>query len=209
MSVKKRALQLWMLPLAVFMVAATPTVLLSAPNNFNSFSQQNLVSDIPGLAAWTDPNLVNPWGVAFSPTSPFWVADNGTGLATLYNGSGTPLSLVVTIPPPTGQQGPAAPDGQVFNPNSANFSGAHFIFSTEDGTISAWSSGTSAVLKVDDSGSNAVFKGLALGSNGSGTYLFATDFHNNAIDVFDKNFNPGHPFRLVHGPVASLRLRSL
>jgi len=172
------------------MLAATPTALFSAPNNFNNFGQQNLVSDIPGLAAWTDPNLVNPWGVAFSPSSPFWVSDNGTGLATLYNSTGTPLSLVVTIPPPTGQQGPAAPDGQVFNPNPANFNGSHFIFSTEDGTISSWSSGTSAVLNVDNSGLNTVFKGLALGSNGSGTFLFATDFRNNAIDVFDKNFNP-------------------
>jgi uncharacterized protein (TIGR03118 family) len=190
MSVTKRALRLWMLPLAVFMVAATPTALFSAPNNFNSFGQQNLVSDIPGLAAWTDPNLVNPWGVSFSPTSPFWVSDNGTGLATLYNGSGTPLSLVVTIPPPTGQQGPAAPDGQVFNPNPANFNGAHFIFATEDGTISSWSGGSSAVLNVDNSGANSVYKGLAMANNGSGTFLFATDFHNNAINVFDKNFNP-------------------
>lgn len=74
MSLRKWALHLWTLPLAVFMVAATPTGLFSAPNTFNSFSQQNLVSDIPGLAVWTDPNLVNPWGVSFSPTSPFWVS---------------------------------------------------------------------------------------------------------------------------------------
>ncbi len=189
MSLRKWAIRLCTLPLAVFMVAATPTALFSAPNNFNSFGQQNLVSDIPGLAAWTDPNLVNPWGVSFSPTSPFWVSDNGTGLATLYNGTGTPLSLV-TVPPPTGQMGPAAPDGQVFNPNTANFGGAHFIFATEDGTISAWSGGTNAVLKVDNSGANSVYKGLAMANNGSGTFLFATDFHNNAINVFDKNFNP-------------------
>src|SRR5271166_2055948 len=189
MSIRKWALRLWILPLVVSMVVATPTLLHSAPNTFNSFSQQNLVSDIPGLAAWTDPNLVNPWGVAFSPTSPFWVADNGTGLATLYNSTGTPLSLVVTIPPPTGQMGPAAPDGQVFNPNPANFGGSHFIFATEDGTISSWSGGTSAVLNVDDSSANTVFKGLALAANGLNTYLYATDFHNNAIDVFDTNFN--------------------
>jgi len=189
MQIRKWALRLWMLPLAVSMVVATPTLLYSAPNTFNSFSQQNLVSNIPGLAAWTDPNLVNPWGVSFSPTSPFWVSDNGTGLATLYNSTGTPLSLVVTIPPPTGKMGPAAPDGQVFNPNPANFGGAHFIFSTEDGTISSWSGGTSALLNVDDSSANSVFKGLALANNGSNTYLYATDFHNNAIDVFDTNFN--------------------
>src|SRR5271157_580016 len=190
MHIRKWALRLWMLPLAVFMVAATPTLLYAAPNTFNSFSQQNLVSDIPGLAAWTDPNLVNPWGVSFSPTSPFWVADNGTGLATLYNSTGTPLSLVVTIPPPTGQMGPAAPDGQVFNPNPANFGGSHFIFATEDGTISSWSGGTNAVLQVDNSAGNSVYKGLALASNGSGTFIYATDFHNGAINVFDTSFHP-------------------
>jgi uncharacterized protein (TIGR03118 family) len=89
-----------------------------------------------------------------------------------------------------GQMGTAAPTGQVFNPNTANFGGAHFIFATEDGTISAWSGGTNAVLKVDNSGANSVCKGLAMASNGSGTFLFATDFHNHAINVFDKNFNP-------------------
>jgi len=191
MSIRKWALRLWMLPLAASMVVATPTLLYSAPNTFNSFSQQNLVSDIPGLAAWTDPNLVNPWGVSFSPTSPFWVSDNGTGLATLYNSTGTPLSLVVTIPPPMGSTGTAAPDGQVFNPNPANFGGAHFIFATEDGTISSWqgSNGTNAVLNVDNSGANSVFKGLALATIGSNSYLYATDFRNGTVDVFDTNFN--------------------
>ncbi|HZD30700.1 MAG TPA: TIGR03118 family protein, partial [Candidatus Angelobacter sp.] len=156
----------------------------------NGYGQTNLVSDLPGIAKFVDPNLVNPWGIAFSPTSPLWIADNGTGLATLYNGAGVTIPLVVTIPPPTGQTFTAAPDGQVFNPNPANFGGSHFIFSAEDGTISAWSAGTSAVLKVDDSTTNAVFKGLALATNGSNSYLYATDFHNNAIDVFDKNFSP-------------------
>ena len=76
------------------------------------FTQTNLVSDVPGLAANTDPNLKNPWGVSFSATSPFWTSDQVTGLATLYNAAGTPQALVVTIPggaPPTG------PTGQVFS----------------------------------------------------------------------------------------------
>src|SRR5271169_3893141 len=190
MRIRTWALRLWRLPLAVLMVAPTPAVLYAAPNNFNSFNQQNLVSDIPGVAAWTDPNLVNPWGVSFSPTSPFWVSDNGTGLATLYNSTGAPIPLVVTIPPPTAQMGPAAPDGQVFNPNPANFNGAHFIFATEDGTISSWSGGTNAVLNVDNSGANSVYKGLVLATNGSNTYLYATDFRLGVVSVFDKNFNP-------------------
>ncbi len=189
MRIRKWAQSLWMLPLAASMVVATPAMLSAAPTPGNSFDQHNLVSDLPGMASYLDPDLVNPWGIALSGTSPFWVADNGTGLATLYNGFGVKQGLVVTIPPPASQTGPAAPDGQVFNPNSANFGGAHFIFSTEDGTISAWNGGTNAALKVDDSTQNAVFKGLALAANGSNTYLYATDFHNNAVDVFDTNFN--------------------
>lgn len=129
--------------------------------------------------------------MSFPPTSPFWVSDNGTGLATLHNSTGTPLSLVVTIPPPTGQQGPAAPTGQVYNPNTANFNGARFIFATEDGTISSWkgSNGTNAVLNIDNSAANSVFKGLALATNGSNSFLYVTDFRNGTVDVFDSNFN--------------------
>ncbi len=132
-----------------------------------------------------------------------------TGLATIYNSFGVKQGLVVTLPPPASQTGSAAPDGQVFNPNSANFGGAHFIFATEDGTISAWNGGTNAALKVDNSTQNTVFKGLALAANGSNTYLFATDFHNNAIDVFDTNFNKVTLERFVHRPYASIRLRAV
>ena len=159
----------------------------------NAYIQHNLVSDIPGMAAVTDPNLVNPWAISFSATSPFWIADNGAGLATVYNSTGAIQALVVTIPPPTGQSGPAAPTGNIAN-SVAGFTGtgtatAHFIFSTEDGTISAWSSGTGAVLKVDYSTSNAVFKGLAAGSVGTSNYLYATDFHNGKVDVFNTNYS--------------------
>src|ERR1700681_138048 len=74
-----------------------------------------LVSDIPGLAAFTDPNLVNPWGMSSSPTSPIWVSDNKTGVATLYNTAGAPQALVVTIPavPDPGGTAPSPPTGQV------------------------------------------------------------------------------------------------
>src|SRR2546425_12283482 len=77
----------------------------------SAYAQHNLVSDVPGLADHTDPNLLNPWGIAFSATSPFWISDNHSGLSTLYNGSGAPLSLVVTIPPPSGGTPPGAPTG--------------------------------------------------------------------------------------------------
>ena len=157
-----------------------------------AYLQSNLVSDIPGLAANTDTNLHNPWGISFSGTSPFWISDEGTGLSTVYNGTGAVLSLVVTIPPPGGQSGPATPTGTIAN-SVPGFLGtgtntAHFLFCTEDGTISAWSSGTAAVLKVDFSTSNAVFKAMAAGASGGTNYLYVTDFHNAQIDVFDTNY---------------------
>src|SRR6478609_1457028 len=97
-----------------------------------TFIQDNLISDGSIPAQATDPNLVNPWGVSFSPTSPFWISDNGTGLATLYNGAGDIIPLVVAVPPPG-----SAPTGQVFN-SSSSFNGDLFIFATEGGTITGW-----------------------------------------------------------------------
>jgi uncharacterized protein (TIGR03118 family) len=157
-----------------------------------SYLQSNLVSDVPGFAAVTDTNLVNPWGLSFSATSPFWIADNRSGLSTVYNSTGAIQARVVTIPPPTGQPGPATPTGTIAN-SVAGFLGnsnttAHFLFCTEDGTISAWSSGSAAVLEVDYSASNAVFKGLAAGASGGNNYIYATDFHNAQVDVFDTNY---------------------
>lgn len=156
----------------------------------------NLVSDIPGLAAFTDPNLKNPWGMASSATSPIWVSDNREGVATLYNTTGTPQPLVVTIPPPSGGNPPSAPTGQVFNGGSgfalAQGQPAIFIFATEDGTISGWNPAnpTNAVLVVDNSASGAVYKGLAIGNNGTGDFLYAANFNAGHIDVFNSFFAP-------------------
>jgi uncharacterized protein (TIGR03118 family) len=162
--------------------------------------QMNLTSDVPGLAQVTDPNLVNPWGIVPNPNGPFWVNDNGTGLSTLYGGDGTPASLVVTVPPPTGADGPAAPTGIVFDTTNdftvrtpdGTTGTAVFMFATEDGTISGWSPSVdlnNAILMVDNSASGAVYKGLALGSNSQGDFLYATNFRAGTIDVFDTNFN--------------------
>lgn len=139
------------------------TVLTAGP--IGGYTQTNLVSDIPGLAANTDPDLVNAWGISFNPTSPFWISDNGNGIATLYNAAGAKQSLIVTIPSPTG--GTSAPTGQVFSGTSA-FNGDLFIFATEDGTIDGWRNalGTTAEVLVDATSSSAVFKGLALGTIG-------------------------------------------
>ena len=126
------------------------------------YTQTNLVSDGAVPAAIIDKNLLNPWGIAFKPTtstpaSPFWISDNGKGVAAPYKvdpATNTPTTqaLVVTIPPGKATtSATATPTGVVFNGNPNEFGGASFIFVTEDGTISAWSGGTSAVLKVDNS----------------------------------------------------------
>src|SRR5512143_1454782 len=186
------------LVLAVFSLTV---VIHPAHSTSSTFQQVNLVSDIPGLALHTDPDLVNAWGISHSPTSPFWVSDNGTGVSTLYNGAGTKLALVVTIPPPAGSPPgtTATPTGQVFNgtldfvvTNGITSAPSRFIFATEDGTISGWNptvDPTHAILAVDNSSAGAIYKGLAIGANASGNFLYAANFHAGTIDVFDMNFH--------------------
>lgn len=179
----------------VLLIALTAAVSFGQTSN-NVYVQQNLVSDIPGMAVTTDPNLVNPWGVSQTATSPFWVSNHDKGNTTLYNGAGTRTNLVVTIPPASGT-GSGVPTGQVPG-NGANWplpapngKAASFIFATEDGTISAWngSAGTTAVIVVNNSGSGAVYKGIA--SNPTGTpMLYAANFSSGNVDVFDASFNP-------------------
>ncbi len=181
----------------VLAIALLPAPWLHAASDF--YQQHNLVSDGSISTDHMDQNLVNAWGIAFNPNAVVWVADNGTGVATLYDGSGLPQSLVVTIPPPPGSPGPSAPTGIVFN-GSSDFvisngvvsSPSVFIFATEDGTISGWTptvDDRNAILVVDNSVSGAVYKGLALAANGTGHFLYATNFHNATIDIFDSSFN--------------------
>ena len=160
----------------------------------NVFLQHNLVADTPGIADVTDPNLINPWGVSYGATGPFWLSDNGTGKSTLYNGSGTITPLVVTVPSAAGASGTGNPTGQVNNTNTtafllANGRSSSFIFDSEDGTITAWNAGTTASVMVNNSPS-AVYKGLAIGSNASGPLLYAANFRTGKIDVFDGKFAP-------------------
>jgi uncharacterized protein (TIGR03118 family) len=161
----------------------------AAPANA-TYIQTNLVSDGSVSGTTVDPNLINPWGMAASTTSPFWVADNGSGLATLYDGSGSVVPLVVKIPPYPGGTGPGTPTGQVFNAG-LDFHGNRFIFAAEDGTIAGWRNalGTTAERLADNSPSGAVYKGLAIGSYLSANYLYAANFHSGQIDVFDGNLS--------------------
>ncbi len=164
----------------------------------------NLVSDGSAPADHVDPNLINPWGIAINPNGIAWLADNHTGLSTLYDGAGVAQPaghpLIVVIPPPGGGGSSSAPTGVVFSGGSdfvvskdTASAPSRFIFATEDGTISGWAptvDATNAILEVNNSGSGTVYKGLALGGNGIGHLLYATDFHNNRIDVFDDHFQP-------------------
>jgi uncharacterized protein (TIGR03118 family) len=155
----------------------------------NVYKKRNLVSDIDGVARITDPNLVNPWGLAFGPATPAWVSDNGTDVSTLYSG-GVRKSIPVTLPLVVGIPG-GAPTGMVFNATAGfkvNGAAAHFIFDSEAGTITAWAAGTQAVTEVTTPG--AVYKGLAIASKGSATMLYAANFHTGKIDVFNDAFAP-------------------
>lgn len=173
---------------------ATATAAFAVQPVSHKYQQTNLVADVPGVALATDPALVNPWGLSRSATSPWWVADNGTGKSTLYNGAGVKQGLVVTIPTAQGEEPPSAPTGTVFNTAPADFlvapgQPARFLFCTEGGTIAAWNSGTSAVTKVDRAGW-AIYKGLTLGQVNGANYLYAANFLAGTVEVFDRTYAP-------------------
>jgi uncharacterized protein (TIGR03118 family) len=166
-----------------FLASGLAGIVASSLSAATLYVQTNLTSDINGLAANTDVNLKNPWGMSFAPTSPFWASDQGTGKATLYNGAGVPQGLVVATPP--------APTGQVFNSspsfNLSNGSKALFIFDSLSGQIAGWNGGSNAISMFTAT-DGAAFTGLAIGNNGSGDFLYAADFANGKIDVFNSNF---------------------
>jgi uncharacterized protein (TIGR03118 family) len=151
------------------------------------YQQINLTSNVPGDAPNTDPNLRNPWGMSFGPTSPFWVSGQLAGVATLYTAAGVPQSLVVTIPgggsPDAGPTGQAFVGGQGFTMKN-NGGTATFVFATLQGTIDAWNGGTTAAVQLSTTG--AAYTGLAV-ANG---LLYAADNEGGGIHVFDTSFNP-------------------
>jgi uncharacterized protein (TIGR03118 family) len=161
------------------------------------YKQTNLLADTSGPGVPTDSNLVNPWGISRSSTSPWWVSDNGTGLATLYTGTGGIAPLVVTIPPSSATSGTGTPTGQIFNGTTdfhlKNGNPAAFIFVTEDGTISGWNGGTTAELTPVDTKSASVFKGIAIATindpyAGPTNFLYVADFRKARVNVYDAKF---------------------
>ncbi|HEY6970115.1 MAG TPA: TIGR03118 family protein [Candidatus Angelobacter sp.] len=187
-------------PAAVLMLAVAISALLSS-NAWAQYTRTDLVSNQAGVASFTDPDLINGWGLTRSSGSPFWVSDNVTGKSTLYNGAGVKRSLVVTIPPASGN-GAGTPTGTVFNitigsatpafavsKNGAT-APAFFLFDTLDGTISGWNptvDPTNAVIAAVTSG--ATYTGLAIASTESGDFLYAADNGpRSRVDIFDSNF---------------------
>ena len=183
----------------------------------DTYSATNLQSDIPGLAAHVDPNLVNPWGMAVpSATGPIWVSDNGTGVSTLYNqADGTPapspVPLVVTIPTAARNKDGGNPTGIVFNGTSffnVTLNGisapARFIFVSEDGSISGWNPALNpndrahAIAIAVDNGTNlgserAIYKGATLGVANGHNFLYVTNFHTGRVETYDENFRKVNP----------------
>jgi uncharacterized protein (TIGR03118 family) len=180
-------------PLALASLVIATVVFASGANaqvTTNAYSVQALVSDSSTTpAASTDTSLVNGWGLSAGPTTPWWVSDNGTNESTLYSGSGAKVPLTVSVP--------GGPSGTVFNGSASDFvisqggksGAARFLFATEGGTILGWTpavNGTAAAVGADRSSVGAVYKGLATLND----RLYATDFHNGRVDVFDASFNP-------------------
>ena len=176
------------------------------------YELRKLAADVAALGAEnTEPNLVNACGIAFNPFGCVWVSDKATGMSTLYDGDGRPQSLVVAIPPPAGSTATGRPTGIVFYggggfvvSNGSSSGPSRFIFAGDDGVISGWAPNvdfTNAVRVVDNTPLGAVYKGLALSASGQGALLYATDFHNARIDVFDATFQPvALPARAFHDP---------
>jgi uncharacterized protein (TIGR03118 family) len=174
---------------AVVAVAAVLAGSVAAAPQDNAFTVTNLVTDSGSSAPTVDASLVNAWGLSVGPTTPWWTSNNGTNTSTLYSGTGAKQALTVTVA--------GGPTGTVFNGSATDFpvtqdgksGAARFLFATEAGTILGWSPGvnpTIALPGVDRSSQGAVYKGLATLND----RLYASDFHNNRVDVFDASFSP-------------------
>ena len=165
--------------------AAAAVIAIAVPASADHIKQVNLVTDDQSVnaAQITDPNLVNAWGMSYSPTSPLWVSDNGTGVATVYRinpatNATTKLGLTVTIP------GDGSVNGEAWNGNSGAFNGDAFLFTSEDGTISGWRGSLGTTAQTLQAGSTTnLYKGMTLTSVGGHSYLLAANFGTGSIDV--------------------------
>src|SRR5437867_2379059 len=171
-------LKLFSVPVAMVLLVGLPAAPAGAAVD-NEYTVHPLVSNVAGAAPTTDPHLVNAWGLTASATSPWWVADNGASLSTIYRADGSVVPLVVQVP--------VHPTGAVF----WGAARATFVFDTEAGEVRGWKStqGNQTVVLADRSAVGAIYKGLALATTTAGDRFYATDFHNGRVDVFDANFS--------------------
>jgi uncharacterized protein (TIGR03118 family) len=179
---------------ATFIFALGLALMFASSAAMAQYQIKSLVSNQVGQAKQDDPLLVNAWGLARSPGSPFWISDNGSGWSTLYTGAGVKQGLQVTIPAASGS-GPGQPTGIVFNGSGGFAVGGNtslFIFATFDGAIAGWAPGSNpnaAIIAVNNSGTLAQYTGLAISSHASGNFLYAADAWNNKVDIYDSSWN--------------------
>jgi uncharacterized protein (TIGR03118 family) len=178
--------------LAVAAVAAAGLAVTAPAASDNAYTVTNLVSDLPGVAAQSDGNLVNAWGLDALAGSPWWVADNAKSVSTIYRADGTTARPPVNVPGrPTGL---VANSTQSFKVSDGTTTAAPlFMFASEEGKIFGWNPGIAPNDAVDghvENTAGAIYKGLAIASTPGGDFLYATDFHNGHVDVFDGALHP-------------------
>jgi len=191
-----------------FTASAVMAMITGAGSFAQHYAQTNLVSNTPGVAPVTDPQLVNPWGLSRSSSSPWWVSDNATGLSTLYNGAGAKQALVVTIPQadPNNKNTPTGtPTGTIANSSQTDFLLAPgkpslFLFSTIDGTIAGWNPTVAIALGAAPPSTHAVtvvktsdgssYTGLTSAFIDGQRFLYAANFTKGRVDVYDNAFHP-------------------
>lgn len=184
-------------------MAALPLLVLLFPSLMHAqeYTRTDLVSSIPAegknVTNGHDAQLVNAWGLTRSAASTWWLNNNGTGVATLFNGIGDKQGLIVTIPSAPGGDVPSTPTGIVAN-GTTDFAlpgstAAKFIFVTEQGVIAAWNGGTTAVIVKDNSTKGAVYKGCTIGEANGQHYLYVANFHSGEVEVYDTRFQRVDP----------------
>jgi uncharacterized protein (TIGR03118 family) len=190
------------------LATGTSLALSFAVSHAQHYTQVNLVSNTSGVAAVTDPTLINPWGLSRSSSSPWWISDNGAGLSTLFNGAGAKQSLIVTIPKadPNNKTFPAGtPTGTIFNSVPTDFIlpggfASTFLFATIDGAIAGWNPNVAIAPGAKAPSVNAViavkttdgssYTGLTSALIDGKRYLYAANFNKGRVDVYDSNFSP-------------------
>jgi uncharacterized protein (TIGR03118 family) len=168
---------------------SSSTPALAPPAAPPAYQVTLLVSDQAAAGATTtDTHLVNPWGIAYGPTTSFWVANQATATTTVYDGLGRmPATPIVVANPAVPGHVMGGPTGVVYN-GTAGFLGDQFLLASLDGCICGWSAGVTTTRRVDNSGTQAVYTGLATGTSGTASYLFAANFTAGTVDVFDATF---------------------